>query len=87
MKNLLKINDLIVTTYFWLCFFMLSVIADSFIKNNWIILYHNARIMSILKMFENSMFLLVFININDKIKVTKKGKIKITKIGYFFDVQ
>lgn len=24
--------------------------------------------------------------INDKIKVTKKGKIKITKIGYFFDV-
>ena len=23
--------------------------------------------------------------INDKIKVTKKGKIKITKIGYFFD--
>ena len=27
------------------------------------------------------------ININDKIKVTKKGKIKITKIGYFFDTK
>ena len=25
--------------------------------------------------------------INDKIKVTKKGKIKITKIGYFFDTK
>ena len=24
-------------------------------------------------------------NENDKIKVTKKGKIKTTKIGYFFD--
>ena len=24
---------------------------------------------------------------NDKIKVTKKGKIKITKIGYFFDIE
>ena len=24
---------------------------------------------------------------NDKIKVTKKGKIKTTKIGYFFDCQ
>ena len=27
------------------------------------------------------------LDINDKIKVTKKGKIKITKIGYFFDCQ
>lgn len=26
-------------------------------------------------------------HINDKIKVTKKGKIKITKNGYFFDCQ
>ncbi len=26
-------------------------------------------------------------NINDKIKVTKKGKIKITKNGYFFDTK
>ena len=26
-------------------------------------------------------------NENDKIKVTKKGKIKTTKIGYFFDCQ
>ncbi len=25
--------------------------------------------------------------INDKIKVTKKGKIKITKNGYFFDTK
>lgn len=24
---------------------------------------------------------------NDKIKVTKKGKIKITKTGYFFDIE
>ena len=29
----------------------------------------------------------VALPINDKIKVTKKGKIKITKIGYFFDCQ
>ena len=27
------------------------------------------------------------LGINDKIKVTKKGKIKITKIGYFFDTK
>ena len=27
------------------------------------------------------------LNINDKIKVTKKGKIKTTKIGYFFDTK
>ena len=28
-----------------------------------------------------------YIPINDKIKVTKKGKIKTTKIGYFFDTK
>ena len=29
----------------------------------------------------------IIIHINDKIKVTKKGKIKTTKIGYFFDTK
>ena len=35
---------------------------------------------------EQSILLIMKI-INDKIKVTKKGKIKITKIGYFFDTK
>ena len=32
-------------------------------------------------------FEIIFEIENDKIKVTKKGKIKTTKIGYFFDCQ
>ena len=37
---------------------------------------------------KKAVMLIIWINDkNDKIKVTKKGKIKITKIGYFFDIE